>query len=50
MIFEGPAKLHLWNAFEDILSALFHWLECLTDIRRAASGGEWYVHRDDTGA
>jgi len=49
-IFVGSTKLPLSDNFEDMMQALFHWLDCLTEIRRAIAGGDWHVHLDDTDA
>ncbi len=50
IIFEGSTKLPFSDDFEDMLTALFHWLSCLTEIRRVIPEGEWRVHLDDIDA
>ena len=47
VIFDGSTKLPLSDNFEDSVYALFYWLDCLTEIRRSISGGDWHVHLDD---
>ncbi len=50
VIFEGSTKLPFSDDFEDMLDAMYHWLSCLTEIRRVVKEGEWHVHVDDTDA
>ncbi|WP_042476824.1 hypothetical protein [Bacillus ndiopicus] len=50
IIFQGSTKLPLVDDYEVVVQTLFYWLQCLTDIRRAISEGDWHVHLDDTDA
>ncbi|MDG0795172.1 hypothetical protein OMP38_33360 [Cohnella ginsengisoli] len=50
VIFAGSTKLPFSDNFEDTWHALFYWLNCLTDVRRSISNGDWHVHLDDTDA
>lgn len=50
VIFAGSTKLPITDDFEDTIHALIYWLNCLTDIRRSISNGDWHVHLDDTDA
>ena len=43
-------KLPFSDDYEIVLETLFHWLQCLTDIRRAIADGAWRVHLEDTDA
>lgn len=49
-VFQGSTKLPFSDDYEIVLQALSHWLQCLTDIRRAIADGAWHVHLDDTDA
>jgi hypothetical protein len=49
-IFAGATKLSMTDQIEDLLNDLFHWMKCLTEIRRKVDGGEWHVHLDDIDA
>ncbi len=40
-IFAGATKLSMTDQIEDLLNDLFHWLKCLTEVRRKVDGGEW---------
>lgn len=50
IILEGSTKLPFSDDPEDMVHALFYWLSCLTEIRRATLEGTWHVHLDDIDA
>ncbi|MEM7345496.1 MAG: hypothetical protein AAF485_14740 [Chloroflexota bacterium] len=47
MIFEGATKLPN-NTPDALMIGLEHWLDVLTQIRRAIVNASWHVHVDDT--
>lgn len=48
MELEGATKLPLTENIEDTIMALYHWLNCLTEIRRKTKDGKWRVQLDET--
>lgn len=45
---EGSTKLPLTENIEDTIMALYHWLNCLTEMRRQTTDGKWTIQLDDT--
>lgn len=47
VIFNGSTKLPLSDDIEETMTAVMHWAECLSDIRRLVPDAEWSVNMDD---